>query len=59
MIILDVTYSVEKLESNDRLSLVIFPILFIVSIVGIVYTYLHLKVDAKPVDSKKTLKNQQ
>jgi len=55
-IILDVTYSVEKLERNDRLSLVIFPIILIVSTVGIVFTYLHKKAEEESINPEKTLK---
>lgn len=37
-IVLNVTNSIEKLTKNDKLSLVIFPVMFLVSIGGIIYT---------------------
>lgn len=54
--VLEVSYSINKLEKNDRLSIVIFPVIFIVSIGGILYTILHKKVEVESIKPERTLK---
>lgn len=53
--VLDVSYSLEKLERNDRLSIIISPFMSIFAIMGIIYTIIHKKPEEKTIKPESTL----
>lgn len=52
-IILDVNYSIDKLENNDRLGIVILPILFTGGLIGIIYIIVHKKTEEESIIPEK------
>jgi hypothetical protein len=54
--ILDLNYSIGKLENNDRLGIVILPILFTGSLIAIIYIIVHKKTEEESIIPEKTLK---